>query len=215
MDKALVFGTKDCRFESCQGQFFESPWGDKWQTSKLMYLPSPAILNAAMLILGLCHPGLVFQLAEQGSRAWSSRGLQYIRYTHVDIFQYGFCDHADNTNDKNMTPAGFEPAQLALVELESTPLDHSGKVSMSLCHHKKSFGYDYPRYHNFTSWTSGRIANKSSVICSNAWSCFLESVMNIVNNLWKHCFQQCWLCWSRTKLDFLKTLPSTMLIQSR
>ena len=21
MDKALVFGTKDCRFESCQGQF--------------------------------------------------------------------------------------------------------------------------------------------------------------------------------------------------
>ena len=28
-----------------------------------------------------------------------------------------------------MTPVGFEPAQLALVELESTPLDHSGKVS--------------------------------------------------------------------------------------
>ena len=31
--------------------------------------------------------------------------------------------------DKTMTPVGFEPAQLALVELESTPLDHSGKVS--------------------------------------------------------------------------------------
>ena len=30
-----------------------------------------------------------------------------------------------------MTPVGFEPTQLALVELESTPLDHSGKVSMS------------------------------------------------------------------------------------
>ena len=29
-----------------------------------------------------------------------------------------------------MTPVGFEPKQLALVELESTPLDHSGKVSM-------------------------------------------------------------------------------------
>ena len=28
-----------------------------------------------------------------------------------------------------MTPVGFVPAQLALVELESTPLDHSGKVS--------------------------------------------------------------------------------------
>ena len=30
---------------------------------------------------------------------------------------------------RNMTPVGFEPTQLALVELESTPLDHSGKVS--------------------------------------------------------------------------------------
>ena len=28
-----------------------------------------------------------------------------------------------------MTPVGFEPTQLALVELESTPLEHSGKVS--------------------------------------------------------------------------------------
>ena len=32
-----------------------------------------------------------------------------------------------------MTPVGFEPTQLALVELESTPLDHSGKVSLSCC----------------------------------------------------------------------------------
>ena len=39
--------------------------------------------------------------------------------------------------DKTMTPVGFEPTQLALVELESTPLDHSGKVSMNvvLFHH--------------------------------------------------------------------------------
>ena len=29
-----------------------------------------------------------------------------------------------------MTPVGFEPTQLALMELESTPLDHSGKVSL-------------------------------------------------------------------------------------
>ena len=32
-----------------------------------------------------------------------------------------------------MTPVGFEPTQLALVELESTPLDHSGKVSLRFC----------------------------------------------------------------------------------
>ena len=30
-----------------------------------------------------------------------------------------------------LTPVGFEPTQLALVELESTPLDHSGKVSLA------------------------------------------------------------------------------------
>ena len=38
---------------------------------------------------------------------------------------------------REMTPVGFEPTQLALVELESTPLDHSGKVSMNvvLSHH--------------------------------------------------------------------------------
>ena len=30
---------------------------------------------------------------------------------------------------KNLTAVGFEPTQLALVELESTPLDHSGKLS--------------------------------------------------------------------------------------
>ena len=28
-----------------------------------------------------------------------------------------------------MTAVGFEPTQLALVELDSTPLDHSGKLS--------------------------------------------------------------------------------------
>ena len=32
-----------------------------------------------------------------------------------------------------MTAVGFEPTQLALVELESTPLDHSGKLSLSAC----------------------------------------------------------------------------------
>ena len=35
------------------------------------------------------------------------------------------------TTLSKMTPVGFEPTQLALVELESTPLDHSGKVSLS------------------------------------------------------------------------------------
>ena len=32
----------------------------------------------------------------------------------------------------DMTAVGFEPTQLALVELESTPSDHSGKLSCSI-----------------------------------------------------------------------------------
>ena len=36
-------------------------------------------------------------------------------------------------NEKLMTAVGFEPTQLALVELESTPLDHSGKLSLTMC----------------------------------------------------------------------------------
>ena len=36
------------------------------------------------------------------------------------------------TCQHEMTPVGFEPTQLALVGLESTPLDHSGKVSMNV-----------------------------------------------------------------------------------
>ena len=31
-----------------------------------------------------------------------------------------------------LTPVGFEATQLALVELESTPLDHSGKLSVKV-----------------------------------------------------------------------------------
>ena len=34
------------------------------------------------------------------------------------------------TTIQSMTAVGFEPTQIALVELESTPLDHSGKLSI-------------------------------------------------------------------------------------
>jgi hypothetical protein len=36
--------------------------------------------------------------------------------------------------DYQMTPVGSEPSQPALVELGSTPLDHSGKKSLSRKH---------------------------------------------------------------------------------
>ena len=40
-----------------------------------------------------------------------------------------------------MTAVGFEPTQLALVELESTPLDHSGKLSLRF-HQLRKCGRD-------------------------------------------------------------------------
>ena len=52
-----------------------------------------------------------------------------------------------------MTPVGFEPTQLTLVELESTPLDHSGKVSLQLkleedvCNGKTLKSYDNAAAH--------------------------------------------------------------------
>ena len=45
-----------------------------------------------------------------------------------------------------MTAVGFEPTQFALVELESTPLDHSGKLSVATI----SFG----RVSSSIGWTS-------------------------------------------------------------
>ena len=35
---------------------------------------------------------------------------------------------------QGLTAVGFEPTQLVLVELESTPLGHSGKLPMPLAH---------------------------------------------------------------------------------
>jgi hypothetical protein len=54
---------------------------------------------------------------------------------------------------RRMTPVGFEPTQLALVELESTPLDHSGKVSLArlymhaapICKHRACGGDGWRR----------------------------------------------------------------------
>ena len=40
----------------------------------------------------------------------------------------------------NVTPVGFEPTQLALVELESTRLDHSGKVSYTMVFLRACYG---------------------------------------------------------------------------
>ena len=42
-----------------------------------------------------------------------------------------FSIHLQLQLEMQMTPVGFEPTQLALVELEYTPLGHSGNVSVN------------------------------------------------------------------------------------
>jgi hypothetical protein len=54
------------------------------------------------------------------SPSWGCLGMDVMQtYEYPDVM--------------NMTAVGFEPTQLALVELESTPLDHSGKLSLAPC----------------------------------------------------------------------------------
>ena len=68
--------------------------------------------------------------------------------------------HAATGQEKKrekLTAVGFEPTQLALVELESTPLDHSGKLSL-LCAedaggHYLSYTFA-PKASARTSWAS-------------------------------------------------------------
>ena len=43
----------------------------------------------------------------------------------------------NGTSPSSLTAVEFEPTQLALVELESTPLDHSGKLSCCYCAFEK------------------------------------------------------------------------------
>ena len=66
-----------------------------------------------------------------------------------------------------MTPVGFEPTQLALAELESTPLDHSGKVSLSWC---------LARAFRASAILLSSVVARSSVHadCVAQWSCALD-----------------------------------------
>ena len=73
-----------------------------------------------------------------------------LRTLHVHVSRDGIATHISDAVARNfggqilrwqwpfssnslLTPVGFEPTQLAIVELESTPLDHSGKVSCAKC----------------------------------------------------------------------------------
>ena len=72
MDKALVFGTRDCRFESCQGH----SWA--WGWAKLVKDKRPPYADGAFLMLGfrgatwqeqrMTRPGLEPGISGSGRR---------------------------------------------------------------------------------------------------------------------------------------------------
>ena len=66
-------------------------------------------------------------------RVLASTGTSAQAVAHVYRPQYLYCDpwvQFSRSGETKMTAVGFEPTQLVLVELESTPLDHSGKLSV-------------------------------------------------------------------------------------
>ena len=126
MDKALVFGTKDCRFESCQGHEYCSD--SRWLSVLLDHTHTQCMgLQGEVrpLPLQVCHP--------------SVRPTRVRRHTTLSCIivpqHWGHLQLRGTTatacKNDTLTAVGFEPTQLALVELESTPLDHSGKLSCS------------------------------------------------------------------------------------
>ena len=63
-----------------------------------------------------------------------------------------------------MTPVGFEPTQLALVEPESTPLDHSGNVSLRPQLQTKDNDIDHACQLSWSLWrTRARVLVNGSV----------------------------------------------------
>ena len=60
-------------------------------------------------------------------------------------------EHFHITTCAQMTPVGFEPTQLALVELESTPLDHSAKLSVL-----RFLGFQDKRHHQDMQHAMGK-----------------------------------------------------------
>ena len=56
--------------------------------------------------------------------------------------------------ERDVTAVGFEPTQLALVELESTPLDHSGKVSLRPHFHTYVTTIDHALQLTWWSWNT-------------------------------------------------------------
>ena len=126
MDKALVFGTKDCRFESCQGHEYGS------DTRLLSVLLDHNHTHCGQqgevrpLPLQVHHPYLWPASARRHTKllcvCHSSAALGHLQLRGTSV---------PACKNKTLTAVGFEPTQLALVELESTPLDHSGKLSCS------------------------------------------------------------------------------------
>ena len=75
-------------------------------------------------------------MCKTGRGTVRARAIEHVTSIHSSRRgTFGMCGdeggcRLDMHTVQKMTAVGLEPTQLALVELESTPLDHSGKLSM-------------------------------------------------------------------------------------
>ena len=88
-------------------------------------------LSLSLSLSDFLNLSLCFSLSLSASRAVLLSPSLSIFFSHACLQWF-----------KQLSPVGFEPTQLALVELESTPLDLSGKVSF-LCN------FEHRRPHHF------------------------------------------------------------------
>jgi hypothetical protein len=92
MDKALVFGTKDCRFESCQGHFIRADFNKRAQVATVVPWAHVTMRLAVEMSVSLSHADgeLILSLRS----AWELRVLcidlaQKLAPTHPSIIAWG------------------------------------------------------------------------------------------------------------------------------
>ena len=111
---------------------FEGAQRGSWPWGSMFGLPLRAVAPRARREHSkMSTPGVEAGLLRPQSDVLATRRCEQtmgVRWRHTAV-SLSFASPTMRKQRPKVTPVGFEPTQLALVELESTPLDHSGKVS--------------------------------------------------------------------------------------
>ena len=131
MDKALVFGTKDCRFESCQDHFLRRCC----LCCKLCVCVCVYVCVCVCVFVCVC---LYFRTPFVDKTVWPSGLRRWLKApvrkgvgsnpTAVILLWHGFAQQS--LSKTKTTPVGFEPTRGDPIGLAGRRLSHSAKVSL-------------------------------------------------------------------------------------